>query len=248
MDPNLDFRDLGPIGLSILQDINQRFLNKLYTINSVTNIGCIINIDQIFFHSQGSCLLHIENSCVNNNETAFTLLLNSLYEVLTLLPEDRRELILSQLGMTMNDIKNERNVGFINDCSAYAEVHNSIDIGNFYVPSCSSSSATNLTTFTFVNSGSVKANCGISEISGGLVFNDDVQEIQDKYIHTIFGYDYYHLILFIFTIIIISLFLVIFLYLVLQKPKYNIFVSRNDLSTFDKSIYIRDPIEKYAYI
>lgn len=249
MDPSLDFRDLGPIGLSILQDVNQRFLNKLYSINSVSQIGCNINIDTVLFGSNGSCLLDIKNCCVDNNETAFTLLLESFYDVLLIIPEKRREIILSQLGMTMNDINNERQVGFIANCTAFASVHNTIDIGYFSAPNCSSTNLSEPNVFTFINSGSVKANCGISEISKGLVFRDDNTTLQkDKNITEIFGMSLITFNLLIISLIIIGLLFIVLNFILIKKPKTKLFVSRNDLKSFDQSFYIRKPVDTFALL
>lgn len=246
-DAIFKFADLGPIGFSILQEINQRYLDKLYASHVVTDIGCDIIIDKLEITHNFGCELIIKNACISNNELGLDLLVDSLYEVLLLMPDNERNEVLKILGVTMNDLENhDYNSGFLYDCVAYAQVHEGINIGTFKIDKCISNNISN-TKILFVNSGSAAANCAISQISNGLKFKDSIKDTTEvpQFMDTIFGFDSHTIFMYVILIFLTGLVCCILVNVIKYFDTKMILVSRNDLNTLDKSFYIRPPVYLY---
>ncbi|AAG02949.1 hypothetical protein AMV243 [Betaentomopoxvirus amoorei] len=225
------------IGRTIFNDVYTRFIDKLNRISSTTNINCNININEIRTSNINNCNIVLSNKCVSNEITSFTLLLQSLGETMLLLPEDRRTQIENILGISTDDIINENDTGFINNCRASAVVDNSINIGTIEINDCYSNFPTD---FLFLNAGSADANCGIKYISDALLKLDNRKpELSLQLLFNIKMIDYIIILITILSIYI----LFIFMSFLIPRNKKSIYYSRNTiLNKNDKileNIYLR---------
>lgn len=247
-DAIFDFRDLDALGFSLLQEINQRYLNKLYAVNASADVECVIEIDNLSIHSIGDCELIIKNVCVSNSKTGIYLLVDSLREVILMLDKKKQDKILESLDITIDDLnKPEDNAGFIGDCVAYAETAETINIGTFKIGKCYSTDLINPTKILFVNSGSASANCALSKISKGFTFLNDNATKKDQYIDSILGFSFNSIIWYLFIICVVLLLLCIITNIMYNQFNVStIFVSRNDLDGFTKSFYLRPPVIAYV--
>ena len=227
------------IGLTIFNDIYTRFLDKVNRITRNTNITCSIDIGKITTSNIYNCNIVLLNKCISNELTTFSLLLESLGEVMLLLPEAQRNVLENRLGVTTDEIISEEDKGFIQNCRAEASVDNSINIGTIQINNCSSNLPTD---FLFSNVGSVESNCGLKTLSDILLENNDGSNniYGLKYLFNLSLFDY----LLIVTIIILSYLLFIFITLIINtNKKKSIYITRNTiLEKKDKileNIYIR---------
>ncbi|CCU55847.1 S-S bond formation pathway protein substrate (Cop-F9L) [Choristoneura biennis entomopoxvirus] len=211
------------IGRTIFNDIYTRFIDKLNRISNTTNINCNIDINEIRTRNINNCNIVLSNKCVSNEITSFTLLLQSLGEVMLLLPEDRRTQIENILGLKTEDIINENDIGFIHDCTTNAIVDNNINIATIEINNCYSRFPTD---FLFLNAGSADSNCGIKYISDALLKLDERQpELSLQLLFNIKMFDY---IVILITIILIYI-LFIFLSFLLPRNNKTIYYSRNTI-------------------
>jgi hypothetical protein len=216
---------MDAIGLTIFNDIYTRFLSKLNRFVRTTNINCSINVKSITTKNISNCNIIFSNKCVSNELTTFTLLLQSIGEVLLLLPNDRRESIELRLGLTAEEIVNEEDKGFIHECNVQASVINDINIGDIVLENCASNVPLE---FLFLNAGSVDTNCGMRFLSDALINNDTVDPITNHYLTHLFNlslFDYMTLFIIIFSSFL--LFLLVNFY-VNNKSKV-IYYSRNTI-------------------
>ncbi|CCU56466.1 S-S bond formation pathway protein substrate (Cop-F9L) [Mythimna separata entomopoxvirus 'L'] len=211
------------IGRTIFNDIYTRFLDKLNRISASANINCGIDIGKIETSNITNCNIILSNKCTSNEITSFTLLLQSLGEVMLLLPELRRIEIENILGIKTEDIIAENDVGFIQDCKVQAIVDNNINIGIIEINNCFS---TRPIDFLFLNSGSVESNCGIKYISDALLNIDERQ--QQLTLELLFRLGMFDYIL-ILSVIILLYFLFIFLSFLIPRNYKNMYYSRNTI-------------------
>lgn len=237
--------NVNNIGMTIFNDVYTRFIDKLNRISSTTNINCSIDINEITTSNINNCNIVLSNKCVSNEITSFTLLLQSLGEVMLLLPEERRTQIENILGLTTNDILNENDTGFIHNCKVSASIDNSINIGTIEINNCYSRAPVD---FLFANTGSADANCGIKYISDALMNLDERKpELSLQLLFNIKMFDY----IIILIVIILIYILYIFLSFLLPRNTKTIYYSRNTiLNKNDKildNIYLRhfDGIDQF---
>ncbi|CCU55542.1 S-S bond formation pathway protein substrate (Cop-F9L) [Adoxophyes honmai entomopoxvirus 'L'] len=211
------------IGITIFNDVYTRFVDKLNRIGSTTSINCNIDIGKISTSNINNCNIILSNKCVSNEITSFSLLLQSLGEVMLLLPEDRKNQLENLLGISTEDIVNESDTGFIQQCRAQAIVDNSINIGKIEINNCYSR---NPVDFLFLNSGSAESNCGIKFISDTLLkLNDTSPILSLKLLFNIKMFDY----IIILILLILLYILYIFLSFLLPKTGKTIYYSRNTI-------------------
>lgn len=223
---------MDSLGLSIYNDIYDRFMNKINRIAQTTNINCNIDIRRIETSNIVNCNLLFSNKCIKNETTTFTLLLQSIAEVLLLLPIDQRSEIERKLGVSVDDLIDENDVGFIQTCKTEASVSNTINIDSLTLENCFSSDPVD---FVFLNAGSVDANCGMKIISNALKAKDTSNTMVKyslKYLFNLSLFDY----VLIFVLIFISYIIYLFISFYIYNNQKIIYKSRNTILNKDDEI------------
>jgi len=166
------------LGLTVYNNIIERFTDKLSRIASNTLTMCTINVNNIDINSSDMCRLVFINKCVSNSTTADMLLIESLVEVMKLLPSNIRTPLETKLGITLDEMVNGVDTGFVQECKVYASLNSSIDVDNIVVNNCHGTVPLD---FIFLNSGSVEANCGLNAINSALIDNSSIDVVSKKY-------------------------------------------------------------------
>ncbi|BAO49578.1 S-S bond formation pathway protein [Alphaentomopoxvirus acuprea] len=228
---------MDALGLSIFNDIYNRFITKVNAMVQHTNINCNINVGSIETTNINNCNILLSNTCISNETSTFTLLLQSIADVIRLLPEERRKIIENALGVTVDDIDLNNDVGFIYSCRNEALLNSNINIESIILRNCSSTTPIDM---IFSNTGSVESNCGLRYVNEALINkNKETINYDLKYIFRLGLMEYIIIILLIFFTYIIYLMINFYIY---NKSK-SLYYSRNTVLNNDDNIltniYIR---------
>ncbi|AAC97643.1 ORF MSV094 putative membrane protein (vaccinia F9L), similar to SW:P24361 [Melanoplus sanguinipes entomopoxvirus] len=225
---------MDQLGLDIYNQIYERYLIKLNRNTANASINCNIDVGLIETENINNCNLTFTNECVSNSSTNFTLLLESLVEVLKLLPPEQSSKIEKKLGITLSELENGEDNGFVQECKAQASVNNSISVNEIKITNCYSTGS-QPAEFIFVNSGTVESNCGMSKISEALQNTNIIIEKEDEVVTNIFGVDLLGIIVLLVTLILAYIFYCIIV-MHIYKTKSAIYFSRNTIVPEDELI------------
>ncbi|QGT48841.1 ORF046 [Saltwater crocodilepox virus] len=136
------------------------YARRLALYAGVARSDCAIHVGEIRGRLGGNCRIRLVNKCNSNAAVSFTLLLESLEEVLDLVaPADKRA-IGRRLGVDFDTFRSQT-TDLERRCRAEAYLSNDLDVQTIHLGECDSPVPLE---FQFVNSGSAVANCGLAAV------------------------------------------------------------------------------------
>lgn len=230
---------LQPFPQKIFDSISQNFSLKLTQANTYANISCVIDIKNLYITN---CKMGIKNTCSNttqlDDETMIYMLTTAIAEELKKTPESLQNVVLSDLGLTVEELEDKIVKGFIAECNVYSNSYNSVLIDNLSTM-CGLGGKV-----TVYNTSSAVVNCCFLKLANSLsLLNSDTLQ-NEKIIETVYSLPLEQFLIFI-GIIFISCICLIFMYsyynntYVKQTDIISIYPNRKEIKIRKKTDVIR---------
>jgi len=171
---SIDLFGIEKENLILYEKVMKDYFFKLGELSNNSNITCQVFISNLKVLSSKNCNVSILNDCKSNSSNSLNLLIRSIYENKNLMSDKLLKKIEKNLGVELTEanITNTENVIY-RKCDVSAEVNNRIEIDELVIKNCIFDEPMN---FFFYNTGSVQANCGITEFISSITKEPSVSQ------------------------------------------------------------------------